>query len=335
MASEEPPSKMQKTEGEASELEQLKAMSVVVADTGDFGQLEKYKPVDSTTNPSLIYAAAQMDEYKSLVEEAIKYGKNEACPTEEERLAVIMDKLAVNFGVEILKVVEGLVSTEVDARLSFDTEETVNRAKRIIAMYESEGIKKERILIKIAATWEGIEAAKQLKAEGINCNLTLLFSFSQAVACAEAGVALISPFVGRIRDWYQASTGKTYEAKEDPGVLSVTKIYNYYKKYGYDTVVMGASFRSKEEIIELAGCDKLTIAPKWLESLNNDKSKLEVKLSAEKAQEADVGPKLELNEKKFRWMLNEDQMATQKLSEGIKNFAADLVKLEEVIKGML
>mmetsp|Transcript_9380 Transcript_9380/g.14138 ORF Transcript_9380/g.14138 Transcript_9380/m.14138 type:complete len:332 (-) Transcript_9380:121-1116(-) len=329
----DPPSKKQKT-GE-SELDQLKKLSVVVADTGDFGQLEKFKPEDSTTNPSLIYAAAKMPQYKAQVEEAIKFGKAQYCETEEERLTIIMDKLAVNFGLEILKVVDGLVSTEVDARLSFDKEATMMRAKRIIKMYEDEGISKDRILIKIASTWEGIEAAKELKKEGINCNLTLLFAFCQAVACAEAGVKLISPFVGRIRDWYQATNNKEYDAPEDPGVLSVAKIYNYYKKYGYDTVVMGASFRSKEEIIELAGCDKLTIAPKWLEALQEGTSEVVKKLDATKAKDADVGEKLSLDEKSFRWMLNEDQMATQKLSEGIKNFAADLVKLEDFVKELL
>mmetsp|Transcript_20590 Transcript_20590/g.52164 ORF Transcript_20590/g.52164 Transcript_20590/m.52164 type:complete len:332 (+) Transcript_20590:138-1133(+) len=329
----EPASKKQKT-GE-SELEQLKTMSSVVADTGDFGQLEQYKPEDSTTNPSLIYQAAQMDEYKAQVEDAIKFGKEQEVESDEERMALIMDKLAVNFGLEILKVVDGLVSTEVDARLSFDKEGTIARAKRIIKLYADAGISKDRILVKIASTWEGIEAAKELKKEGINCNLTLLFAFCQAVACAEAGVKLISPFVGRIRDWYQAKEGKEFAAPEDPGVLSVSKIYNYYKKHGYDTIVMGASFRSKEEIIELAGCDKLTIAPKWLEALHKGTATLERKLDPEFAKTADVPEKLELDEKTFRWMLNEDQMATQKLSEGIKSFADDLVKLEEKIKSMM
>lgn len=324
--------KKQKT---GSELEQLKALSSVVADTGDFEQLEKFKPEDSTTNPSLIYKAAGMPQYEHLVKDAIAYGKKQDISDEEERLAVIMDKLSVNFGLEILKIVDGYVSTEVDARLSFDKDATIARAKRIISMYEQGGIKKERILVKIASTWEGIKAAEELKKDGINCNLTLLFSFPQAVACAEAGVFLISPFVGRIRDWYMKSTGKTYEANEDPGVLSVQKIYNYYKKYGYDTIVMGASFRSKEEIIELAGCDKLTIGPNWLEALKEGDSTLSVKLSAENAKKVDVGPKISLDEKAFRWQHNEDQMAVQKLSEGIKAFAADLVKLEDLIKGKM
>jgi len=321
---------------ESNELDQLKELSAVVADTGDFAQIKQFEPEDATTNPSLIYAAAGMAEYAALVDAAIEFGKAEACDSEEERLALIMDKLAVNFGLEILKVVGGLVSTEVDARLSFDKENTILRARRIISMYEDAGISKDRILIKIASTWEGIQAAKELKADGINCNLTLLFSFGQAVSCAQAGVYLISPFVGRIRDWYQAKTGKTYAAPEDPGVLSVTKIYNYYKKYGYDTVVMGASFRSKEEIIELAGCDKLTIAPKWLKAMQDSNTLVTPKLTPEGAKAADVGPKLdEIDEKTFRWMLNEDQMASQKLSEGIKGFAADLVKLEEAIKAKL
>lgn len=320
-----------------SELEQLKAMSSVVADTGDFAQIAKFKPEDATTNPSLILAAAAMPEHKALVAEAIAYGKEHKPEGGSEQLDLIMDKLAVNFGLEILKVVDGLVSTEVDARLSFDKAATVQRAKRIIKMYEAAGVKKERILIKIASTWEGIEAAKELKKAGIHCNLTLLFSFCQAVACGEAGVKLISPFVGRIRDWYQAANnGKVYAAPEDPGVLSVAQIYKYYKKHGIKTIVMGASFRSKEEIIELAGCDKLTIAPKWLEELQKGTSTVVRKLSPEAAAKAEgVEDKLKMNEKTFRWMLNEDTMGTHKLQEGIKNFAADLVKLEKMIKGML
>jgi len=327
----EPASKKMKKSG--SELDQLKAMTVVVADSGDIEGIKKFQPVDATTNPSLIFQAAQMDKYKSLVEDAIAFGKKEgANESEEDKMALIMDKLSVNFGSEILKVVEGLCSTEVDARLSFDVEGSVKRAKRIIELYEANGVKRERILIKLATTWEGVQAAKELKKEGINCNLTLLFSFTQAVACAEAGVALISPFVGRIRDWYQKKTGKEYAAPEDPGVLSVQEIYNYYKKYGYETVVMGASFRSKEEVLELAGCDKLTIAPKWLESLAETEAQVETKLSPEKAKVADVGPKISLDEKGFRWMLNQDPMATEKLAEGIRNFSKDIISLEEFIK---
>lgn len=316
-----------------NELAQLKEYSVVVADTGDFSQIQKYAPEDSTTNPTLLLAAAKMTEYAPLVSDAIAYGKAKNVD-HEERLGFVLDRLAVNFGVEILKIVNGVVSTEIDARLSFDTEATVARAKRVIAMYEEVGIAKERILIKIASTWEGIKAAEILKEDGIMCNLTLLFSFVQAVACAEAGVKLISPFVGRIRDWYVAKEGRSFEAHEDPGVLSVTKIYNYFKKYGYETIVMGASFRSKEEIVELAGCDKLTIPPKFLEALQNGESKIERKLNAADAKNADVGPKLELDEKTFRWMLNEDQMATQKLCEGINLFSNDLVKLEKYIEGL-
>ncbi|CAK9002648.1 Transaldolase [Durusdinium trenchii] len=332
---DEQPAKKQKVE--QSELDQLKTMTVVVADTGDFESIKKFKPTDATTNPSLIFQAAQMEQYKSKVEDAIKYGKEKVADgNDEERLAVIMDKLAVNFGLEILKVVEGLVSTEVDARLSFDTESSVKRAKRIIQMYEDAGVSKDRILIKLATTWEGVQAAKELKKEGINCNLTLLFSMPQAIACAEAGVTLVSPFCGRVMSYFSAKEGnKTYEAHEDPGVLLVQHIYNYYKKYGYDTVVMGASFRNTGEILELAGCDKLTIAPKFLETLGQDTKTVEAKLTPEKAKTVDVGDKLELDEQAFRWMLNEDEMATIKLAEGIRNFAADLVKLEQLIKGMM
>jgi len=330
-------SKDRKKDGSAlSELEQLREVTVVVADSGDIESIKNFQPVDATTNPSLIFQAAQMDKYKSLVEDAIAFGKKEgANVSEEEQMALIMDKLSVNFGLEILKVVEGLCSTEVDARLSFNKDASLKRARRIIELYEASGVERERILIKLATTWEGIQAAKELKKEGINSNLTLLFSFAQAVACAEAGVALISPFVGRIRDWYQKNTGKEYAASEDPGVLSVQRIYNYYKKYGYQTIVMGASFRSKEEIIELLGCDKLTIAPKFLEALAKSRIQLEVKLTPEKAQDADVGPKLSLDEADFRWMLNEDQMATEKLSEGIRNFSKDIVSLENLIRGMM
>lgn len=331
----EPAAKKQKVEG--NQLEQLKAKTIVVADTGDFESIKAFKPTDATTNPSLIFAAAKMEQYKHVVTDAIEYGKKNSAEgdSEEEKMALTMDKLAVNFGLEILKVVEGLVSTEVDARLSYDTEESVKRAKRIIKMYEEAGIDKSRILIKLATTWEGVQAAKELKKDGINCNMTLLFNFAQAVACCEAGVTLISPFVGRILDWYKADTGKTYTAAEDPGCVSVKKIYNYYKKYGYDTVVMGASFRSKEEVLELAGCDKLTIAPKWLSAMEESAETVETKLSPEAAKDADVGPKISVDEKKFRWMLNEDPMATEKLAQGIRNFSKDLVKLEEFIKAQM
>jgi len=315
-------------------LEQLKKHTIVVADTGDFESIKAFKPTDATTNPSLIYAAAQMPQYKELLTEAINYSKEnkKEGDSEEDVLALIVDRLSVNFGLEILKVVEGVVSTEVDARLSFDTEGSVFRAKRIIDMYEKAGISKDRILIKLATTWEGVQAAKELKKDGISCNMTLLFNFAQAVASCEAGVKLISPFVGRIRDWYQSSTGKTYEAPEDPGCISVKKIYNYYKKYGYDTVVMGASFRTKEEVLELAGCDKLTIAPKWLKAMEESTDEVPLKLSAENAKDVDVGPKLSLDEKSFRWMLNEDAMATEKLADGIRRFSQDLIKLEKFIK---
>lgn len=319
---------------QTTQLDMLKEHTKVVADTGDFESIKAYAPEDATTNPSLIYAASQMPQYEHLVKEAVAYGKGLGdTVTEEVRLEHIMDQCAVNFGKEILKLVPGYVSTEVDARLSFDKEANVVRAKRIIGMYEAAGIGKERILIKLATTWEGIEAAKELKAEGIKCNMTLLFSFAQAIAAAEAGVELISPFVGRIMDWYKKNDGVDgYSPSEDPGVQSVTKIYNYYKKYGYETTVMGASFRNIGEITELCGCDKLTIAPKLLEILKGSTEVLEAKLTAEAAKACDVGEKIELDEKKFRWMHNEDPMANEKLAEGIRNFAKDLVKLEELIK---
>jgi len=275
-------------------LDQLRQMTVVVADTGDFASLEAYKPRDSTTNPSLIYAAAQLKPYEHLVEEAIDFAKGdtEAC----------LDKLAVNFGVEILKIVPGRVSTEVDARLSFDTEGTIAKARRLIELYKRAGIDRQRILIKAASTWEGIKAAEQLEKEGIHCNLTLLFSFAQAVACAEAKVTLISPFVGRIYDWHKKDRKvESIPAPEDPGVLSVTQIYNYYKQFGYKTEVMGASFRNTGEIIELAGCDLLTISPKLLEELRTRDGQVARKLDPKKAASMDL-KKISLDEKTFRWM---------------------------------
>ena len=272
-----------------------------------------------------------MPEYQSLVDSAVKYAQEQA-GTDQEKLDICMDKLAVNFGLEILKIVPGYVSTEVDARLSFDAAASQARAERIVSMYEAAGVERSRVLIKLASTWEGFETAKALEAQGIPCNLTLLFSFAQAVAAAEAGVTLISPFVGRILDWYKKAEGKPegYPAAEDPGVLSVTRIFNYYKKHGYKTIVMGASFRSKEEITELAGCDRLTIAPKWLEKLDTETEDVPKKLDAASPQNDDE--KVEIDEAKFRWMLNEDAMATEKLAEGIRNFSKDLVKLEAIIK---
>jgi len=306
-----------------------------VADTGDFESIATYKPQDATTNPSLILAASQKSQYAPLIDGALEYGKKKG-GSKEEQLEWALDKLLVNFGAEILKIVPGRVSTEVDAKLSFDTEATIAKAKRLIGLYDEIGVKKERILIKIASTWEGIQAAKYLEAElGIHCNLTLLFSFSQAVSCAEAGVTLISPFVGRILDWYKASTGKEYSSEEDPGVLSVREIYRYYKQHGYKTIVMGASFRNVGEIEALAGCDFLTISPALLDQLNKDTSKtLPQVLSVEKSTKEST-KKLTLDEAAFRWGLNEDAMATEKLSDGIRKFAADAGKLRKILSGKL
>jgi len=294
--------------------------------------MKKYKPQDSTTNPSLLYTAVGMPQYKHLVDEAIEYGKKHG-GTHEEKVSLAMDKLAVNFGVEILKIVPGRVSTELDARLSFDTETSIKKAREIIELYKQAGIAKERVLIKIASTWEGIEAAKVLEKEGIHCNLTLLFSLVQAVACAEGGITLISPFAGRITDFFKKRDGKSsYPPPEDPGVVSVKAIFNYYKQYGYKTIVMGASFRSKEQVIELAGCDFLTISPNLLEEL--EKSNIEVVPKLEASKTTPV-PKIDVDEKNFRWLMNEDEMATEKLAEGIRKFAADLKKLEIDIKAKI
>ena len=312
-------------------LSRLKQFSVIVADTGDFDSIRKYQPRDTTTNPSLLLKAAQMPEYAALVEKALADAKKES-PNTSQTLGTALDRLAVAFGLEILKIVPGRVSTEVDARLSFDVEASLAKARSLIGRYEKAGISRERILIKVASTWEGICVAKQLTREGIHCNLTLLFSFAQAVACAEAGVQLVSPFVGRILDWYKKSTGRdSYPPAEDPGVVSVTRIYNYYKKYGYKTEVMGASFRNVGEILELAGCDLLTISPTLLEEMQKTAGTLARKLNPETAAANCKEPKLSLEEKTFRWMLNEDQMATEKLSEGIRLFAADTLKLEKFI----
>ena len=313
-----------------SALESLKAVTTVVADTGDFESIEAYKPTDATTNPSLIYAASQMEQYQHLIDDAVAYGKEKGAD-QASQLDAAMDKLCVNFGNEILKIVPRFVSTEVDARLSFDTEATIKKAREIIKLYESTGTSKDRILIKIASTWEGIKAAEVLEKEGIRCNLTLLFSFSQAVACAEAGVYLISPFVGRILDWYKKSTGEDYVGEDDPGVQSVRRIYAYYKKYDYKTVVMGASFRNTGEIKALAGCDLLTIGPKFLEELKGDSEQVNAVLSEEYADANCDEEKLNLDESTFRFMLNDDAMATEKLAEGIRGFCKDIIKLEESI----
>ena len=311
-------------------LEQLKQMTVVVADTGDFESMKEFKPRDATTNPSLILAATGDERYRHLIRHAVDYAKKRG-GTKEERLTVCMDKLSVNFGTEILKLVPGRVSTEVDARLSFDTEKTIDKARHFIDLYQEEGIPKEKILIKTASTWEGIKAAEQLGKEGIHCNLTLLFSMPQAIACAEAEVQLISPFVGRIYDWYRKSRGvDDIPATEDPGVQSVCEIFMYYKKFGYKTEVMGASFRKAEEIIELAGCDLLTISPKLLKELEGREGILEKKLRKEDAPGFSM-EKQTLDEKTFRWQLNENAMATEKLSEGIRRFAADIITLEKTI----
>ena len=311
-------------------LSQLKQFSIIVADTGDFESIRKYQPRDATTNPTLLQKAAEMPEYGDLVQRVLREVKSTPQPA-SEHVALALDRLAIAFGSEILKIVPHRVSTEVDARLSFDREASVRKAKEIIDMYEKAGVTRDRILVKLASTWEGICAAKELKTAGINCNLTLLFSFAQAVACAEAGVQLISPFVGRILDWYKKSTGRDqYPAPEDPGVVSVTQIYNYYKKHGYKTEVMGASFRNVGEILELAGCDLLTISPALLEELAKTPGTMTRKLTPEKAQALTI-PKTTLNESAFRWMLNEDQMATEKLSDGIRSFAADTLKLEKFV----
>ncbi|KAI6657884.1 Transaldolase-like [Oopsacas minuta] len=315
-------------------LDCLKQFTTVVADTGDFAAIDQFKPTDATTNPSLLLAAAQLPNYQHLVTEAIQYGKASS-QNLEEQVTATMDKLFVLFGVEILKIVPGRVSTEVDARLSFNKDASIEKARSFIKLYDEAGIPRERVLIKLGSTWEGIKAAEVLEKEGIHCNLTLLFSFAQAVACAEAKVTLISPFVGRILDWYVKNTDKkVYDPPEDPGVVSVTKIYNYYKKYDYKTVVMGASFRNTGEITELAGCDLLTINPALLEKLKLSDEKIVRKLDADKAKEQDH-KKITLNESEFRWLQNEDTMANDKLSEGIRKFAADAIKLEDVIREKL
>lgn len=311
-----------------NKLEQLKSMTTVVADTGDIEAIKLWQPQDATTNPSLLLKAASLDQYKNLVTKSIAFGQSKE-NDKAKAISAACDHLAVAIGTEILKYIPGRVSTEVDARLSFDTQATIAKAKNIISLYEQNGISKDRILIKIASTWEGIQAAKTLEQEGIQCNLTLLFSFTQAAAAAEAGAFLISPFVGRILDWYKKSTGKdSYPAEEDPGVLSVSQIYNYYKACGYKTIVMGASFRNLEEIEQLAGCDRLTISPDLLEKLANDEAKLERKLSPENINSQE---KLKLSEADFRWQLNDDAMATEKLAEGIRKFAEDQVALEKLL----
>jgi len=315
-------------------LEQIKNYTKVVADTGDFSSMMAYKPVDATTNPSLIYAASMDAKYSSLISDAIQFAKNTS-GDKQVQLKVAMDKLAVNFGLKILEIVPGRVSTEVDARLSFDTAATISKAHELIKIYEENGISRERVLIKIASTWEGIQAAEKLEKEGIHCNLTLLFSLAQAIRCAEAKVTLISPFVGRILDWYKKDRGVSeISATEDPGVKSEKEIYDYYKKFGYNTTVMGASFRNTGEILELAGCDALTISPSLLKELEKTQAVLEKKLDADKSKLLDI-KKINMDEKTFRWMMNEDAMATEKLAEGIRKFTEDLIKLEKHIAELL
>ncbi len=311
-------------------LEQLKRITQVVADTGDFESMRQYKPVDATTNPSLIFAAAQKEAYASLVDMAIETGRRSGGP-DSEVIDDILDRLAVLFGTEILKIVPRRVSTEVDARLSFHTGGTVARAEKLIRLYEESGIAREKVLIKVAATWEGIQAARVLEDKGIHCNLTLLFSMAQAIACAEAGVQLISPFVGRIYDWYKKERGVSYiPGPEDPGVQSVREIYHYYKKFGYRTEVMGASFRNTEEILELAGCDLLTISPALLGELEKMEVQVERKLAEEMSGEMELD-QIHLDERGFRWMHNENPMAVEKLSDGIRRFTSDLLKLQDYI----
>ncbi|MCT7941161.1 MULTISPECIES: transaldolase [Shewanella] len=315
----------------ANALTQLKSFTTIVADTGDIEAIKRYQPEDATTNPSLILKAAQIPEYASLIDNAVAWAKSQS-NDQAQQIEDAGDKLAVNIGVEILKLVPGRISTEVDARLSFDKQGSINKAHKLIKLYKEAGIDKSRILIKLASTWEGICAAKELEQEGINCNLTLLFSFAQARACAEAGVYLISPFVGRILDWYKKDTGKDYTAETDPGVISVTEIYDYYKQHGYSTVVMGASFRNIGEIIELAGCDRLTIGPALLEELANTDVIVTEKLKVVSA--SSTAPTA-LTEAEFRWAFNEDAMAVDKLAEGIRNFAVDQGKLEVMLKEKL
>ena len=312
-----------------SQLDQLKRLTKVVADTGDYGTLKEYAPQDATTNPSLILKAAEMPEYKAIVERALTDNR-QAAASREQFLGLAMDSLLVLFGVEILKIVPGRVSTETDADLSFDSQALIDKAHRFIELYSRNGIGRERILVKIASTWEGIRAAETLEREGIHCNMTLLFSLPQAVAAAEAKATLISPFVGRILDWYKAKTGKDFAQADDPGVESVREIYAYYKKFGYPTEVMGASFRNKGEILELAGCDALTISPKLLGELKSSTDPLPRKLDPSAASRAQI-TRLDLDEKKFRWLFNENAMATEKLAEGIRIFNADAIKLKDYI----
>jgi transaldolase len=322
-----------KTETKPNQLEQLKKFTQVVADTADFESMKEFKPQDATTNPSLVYAATQKPEYAHLLEEVIADRKKSGLKGHEQ-VEDICDHLLVQFGTDILEIVPGRVSTETDARLSYDVEGSINKARHLIKLYADRKIPRERVLIKIASTWEGLKAAEELQREGIRCNLTLLFSLPQAVRAAEAKVQLISPFVGRIYDWYKKEMKRDYSGPEDPGVQSVTEIYTYYKKFGIATEVMGASFRNVGQILELAGCDCLTISPELMEELSRSKEPVERKLTPEKAKSAKI-EKLELDEKKFRWMLNDNAMAYEKTGEGIRKFAADVEKLEKFVASKL
>jgi len=316
-----------------SQLDQLKQFTTVVADTGDFQTIKEFAPQDATTNPTLILKAVEKDEYASLADKAVASCRDSGL-SGQALVDAVASELLVLFGIEILNIIPGRVSTEVDARLSYDTEGTIAKAREIIQLYRSKGVDSNRVLIKIASTWEGINAAKELEKEGIHCNLTLLFSLVQAVHCAESEITLVSPFVGRIMDWFKAKTGQEYVPADDPGVQSVQSIYNYYKKFGYSTEVMGASFRNKGEIVELAGCDLLTISPGFLSELQSSDDNVERKLSPDAAQSMDI-ERIEISEKSFRWMMSEDAMATEKTAEGIRNFAADIRKLETMIQSKL
>ena len=316
-----------------NQLDQLKQWTKVVADTGDFQSMAEYKPQDATTNPSLILAASSDSKYKYLIDQAVSDTKGSG-KSGDALVEATIDRVLILFGNEILKIVPGRVSTETDARLSFDLEGTLEKARELIRIYEETGTDRSRILIKIASTWEGIKAAEILQKEGINCNLTLMFSLAQAVACAQGGIKLVSPFVGRIYDWYKAKNNTEYTGADDPGVQSVTEIFHYYKKFGHETEVMGASFRNVSQITELAGCDLLTISPKLLEELQNNDSPIEQKLDAAASKGMDIA-KINCDEKTFRWMMNEDPMATEKTAEGIRKFSIDIVKLEDLIKSAL
>jgi len=316
----------------SNQLLQLKQMSTVVADTGDVQAIPRYQPQDATTNPSLLLRAASLPQYQELLTQATEWAKQQSQDAQQQVIDA-SDKLSVLVGLEILKTIPGRISTEVDSRLSFDTQGSIIKARKLITLYNQAGITNDRILIKLAATWEGIKAAETLEKEGINCNLTLLFSFAQAQACAEANVYLISPFVGRILDWYKKETGKkSYPADQDPGVISVTNIYNYYKQQGYKTVVMGASFRSVEEVLALAGCDRLTISPDLMAELQNSNAPIVQKLKDPNTPKQQISP---LTESEFRWSLNEDAMATEKLAEGIRNFTLDQIKLDQQLSSLL